>query len=84
MEQFSYLIFFDLILSYQGILSPIKHLIAIWTCGHYYKVQGTHGEHMLNTCCCAPHGCLMVDCALLRTDCAPHVYHMLEPSRTIT
>jgi hypothetical protein len=64
----SYLIFFDLILSYQGILSPIKHLIAIWTCGHYYKVQGTHGERMSNTCCCAPHGCLMFDCALLRTD----------------
>jgi hypothetical protein len=59
-----YLIFFDLILSYQGILSPIKHLIAIWTCGHYYKVQGTHVKHMLLHISWLPH----VNCVLLRTD----------------
>jgi len=31
-------------------LSYLLHLIIVWSCGHYYKVQGwTHVGHMVNT-----------------------------------
>jgi len=31
-------------------LSNLLHLIIVWSCGYYYKVQGwTHVEHMVNT-----------------------------------
>ena len=47
------LVLLDLILS-RGLilfLNDIFHLIGIWSCGHYYKVQGwTHGKHMSDTC----------------------------------
>ena len=47
------LVLLDLILSGGFILflRDIFHLISIWSCGHYYKVQGwTHGKHMPDTC----------------------------------
>ena len=56
----------DLILSGGFILflKDIFHLIGIWSCGHYYKVQGqTHGKHMPDTC--LPHVVHMYYCALL-------------------
>ena len=31
-------------------LSYLSHLIIVWSCGHYYKIQGwTHVGHMVNT-----------------------------------
>ena len=60
------LVLLDLILS-GGIILFLKdtfHLIGIWSCGHYYKVQWwTYGEHMPDTC--LPHVVHMYYCALL-------------------
>ena len=56
----------DLILSGDFILflKNTFHLISIWSCGHYYKVQGwTHGKHMPDIC--LPHVIHMYYCALL-------------------
>ena len=45
-------------------LKDTFHLIGIWSCGHYYKVQGwTHGKHMPDTC--LPHVVHMYYCTLL-------------------
>ena len=47
------LVLLDLILS-GGFILFLKntfHLISIWSCGHYYKVQEwTHDKHMPDTC----------------------------------
>ena len=60
------LVLLDLILS-GGFILFLKdtfHLIGIWSCGYYYKVQGwTHGKHMPDTC--LPHVVHMYYCALL-------------------
>ena len=60
------LVLLDLIL-FRGFilfLKDIFHLIGIWSCGHYYKVQGwTHGKHMPDTC--LPHVVHIYYCALL-------------------
>ena len=60
------LVLLDLILS-GGFILFLKdtfHLIGIWTCGHYYKVQGwAHGKHMPDTC--LPHVVHIYYCALL-------------------
>jgi len=35
---------------WNSLLSNLLHLIIVWSCGHYYKVQGwTHVGHMVNT-----------------------------------
>ena len=60
------LVLLDLILSEGFILflKNIFHLIGIWSCGYYYKVQGwTHGKYMPDTC--LPHVVHMYYCALL-------------------
>ena len=60
------LVLLDFILSRGFILflKDIFHLIGIWSCGHYNKVQGwTHGKHMPDTC--LPHVVHMYYCALL-------------------
>ena len=60
------LVLLDLILS-GGFILFLKdtfHLIGIWSCRHYYKVQEwTHGKHMPHTC--LPHVVHMYYCALL-------------------
>ena len=55
-------------------LKDIFHLIGIWSCGHYYKVQGwTHGKHMPDTC--LPHVVHMYYCALLcNAVCTAFIY----------
>ena len=60
------LVLLDFILSGGFILflKDIFHLISIWSCGHYYKVQGwTHDKYMPDTC--LPHVVHMYYYALL-------------------
>ena len=60
-------------------LKDTFHLIGIWSCRHYYKVQGwTHGKHMPDTCLL--HVVHMYYCALLcNTVCTVFYIVLLIP-----
>ena len=60
-------------------LKDIFHLIAIWSCGHYYKVQGwAHSKHMPDTC--LPHIVYMYYCTLLCSAVCTSLFYCITHS----